>query len=1364
MFSSTGALRTEENCSERGVWFGEPAQGGVLRKIASDDDRPRLESAMPGFKNFPAPSVCVTVLNAVKTGICALACPGGTPQDAGDMRCVAAPLADKAHRKALAVRTAKMLAMAMLFTILFGITGSRQTQAQETVYYLNSGKQAFTIPAWAWKTITNNCGEPELNVPISSQTVWLGCFKESLLMLGLENKGNPASGQLRRLMTRDATQTDGTSGLSLSSGTPYLPFLGNQLVELGWIPNSTSIADVTAAYTTDLRRQSDCSLAEDFVLPTATTPSTAAIGSFTGAQDYLHQLAGLTTKADVFANGCDFQVLGRPGTSGILLLGLTPGGASIAAQLADSGLYSILTDPTADTVKITQLTSSQNTDAGYFSAASLRNNGITDLVETSMTDPANQQKATAVLLGKGDGTFQSPVYYDVSDNGLGLFTIDDVNGDGVPDIVVLTATVTTTGWTVNGVTTLLGKGDGTFTVGPASAVTGVPSDQPVTGDFNGDGKKDLLVGGTVLFGDGHGAFTVGPTNAALASIANYLFPGAVGDLRNSGKLDVAATDEGGSVSIFYGNGDGTFAAGPTYAALPDYMQVTITDIDGDGNPDVVLGTSTGGIYTIGGYDMPLPMYQVLMGRGDGTFVDSQEYPEGGHGQNGVASGDFNGDGKPDLLVFQAGNGTTANSLLMLPGDGKGNLGAQVASPLTVLPTQIVSADMNGDGKPDAVLVGSSQLGGSQLAVLFNQGNGTFAGEQDYSLAASAVSVTTGDFNGDSLPDVAVGESGTGVFVLFGQSNGTLGSPVQVDTSTNPTGLAAGSLTTDGSADLVIADQTTGALHVYLGNADGTFAAKTAPTTGATNLNLAALGDLNNDGKLDLIAYEFVPGSIPNPNVANVYTLLGNGDGTFQAANTLAFPDNDTAAVSLAVADFNDDKNVDVAVGNPEDYTHVLLSNGDGTLTDTVMALGQHPRGIAAADVLNNGYPELLVGQLNPYGQGRLAVFQNSTTWTATTRTPAATTTTLSASAMTIAAGSSITFTATVAPSSGSGIPTGTVTFVDGTTTLGNGTLSSSGVATYSTSSLAVGSHSITAIYGGDPNFSTSTSSAVILTVNATGPTLAPTSTTLQASATTAVSGTSITFTAKVAETSGAGIPTGTVTFDDGSTTLGTGTLSSGTATYTASGLSVGSHSITASYGGDSGNAASASTAVSVAITAATAGDFSISLSPTSGSVAQGASATTTVSIAPTGGFSQQVSFACSGLPQHAACSFSPATVTPSGTNAATTTLTIQTNGSTAALQRLATPGRWSHSGATTALSFLCGAGLVGLSLLRWRRKNGFAYGYFGFALAMILAAGAMVGCGGSGSTSKTQAGTSQITITATAGSVTHSATYSLTVQ
>ena len=178
-------------------------------------------------------------------------------------------------------------------------------------------------------------------------------------------------------------------------------------------------------------------------------------------------------------------------------------------------------------------------------------------------------------------------------------------------------------------------------------------------------------------------------------------------------------------------------------------------------------------------------------------------------------------------------------------------------------------------------------------------------------------------------------------------------------------------------------------------------------------------------------------------------------------------------------------------------------------------------------------------------------------------------------------GQSVTFTATVtANAPGSGVPTGTVTFLDGSTTLGTGTLDGSGIATFSTSGLTVGSHSITTSYGGDTDFTASTSSVITQIVNQDA-----TAAVVLSSNDPSVFGQSVTFTATItANLPGTGIPTGTVTFKDGSAVLGTGILDgSGNATFSTLNLSVGDHSITAVYGGDADFAGGRSPAITQAV-------------------------------------------------------------------------------------------------------------------------------------------------------------------------------------
>jgi hypothetical protein len=186
-----------------------------------------------------------------------------------------------------------------------------------------------------------------------------------------------------------------------------------------------------------------------------------------------------------------------------------------------------------------------------------------------------------------------------------------------------------------------------------------------------------------------------------------------------------------------------------------------------------------------------------------------------------------------------------------------------------------------------------------------------------------------------------------------------------------------------------------------------------------------------------------------------------------------------------------------------------------------------------------------------------------------------TTTTLTTSQNPIPSGQTVSLTATVAKSGGAGTPTGTVTFTDGVTTLGTVPLSGTN-ATLAISTLAVGNHSITVTYNGDANFAASTSAVLVQTV---GP--AATATALASSLNPSEFGKPVTFTATV--TSSGATPTGAVTFNDGGVAIGTTTLAAGIASFTTSSLTVGSHAITASYGGAANFSASTSPTLNQAV-------------------------------------------------------------------------------------------------------------------------------------------------------------------------------------
>jgi subtilase family serine protease len=344
----------------------------------------------------------------------------------------------------------------------------------------------------------------------------------------------------------------------------------------------------------------------------------------------------------------------------------------------------------------------------------------------------------------------------------------------------------------------------------------------------------------------------------------------------------------------------------------------------------------------------------------------------------------------------------------------------------------------------------------------------------------------------------------------------------------------------------------------------------------------------------------------------------------------------------------------------------------------------------------------------------------------------ATTTTLTSSLNPANVGASVTFTATVS-TTGSNPPTGTVTFYNGSTSLGAETLGTVGgaqVATLTTSSLPAGSDSITAVYGGDSNNAGSTSSVLIQVINGDS-----TTTALTSSLNPAGDGVQVTFTAKVT-TTGTHVPTGTVSFENGGVIIpGTnpvtltalnGTQSS--AAITTSTLPVGTDSITAVYSGDANNAGSTSNTVSQVIQAPT---FTFSVEPTApAAVLSGGFTTSTFTLTPGGGtFAQNVTFACNGLPDSTVtCSFSPTQIA-AGAGATQVTLKIQTTGPNSDVQggiRRRADNRSPVLPLALPLAGIVAAGFAGRKF--WRHS---AWAGLGVSLLLL---GLLIACGSSNNT------------------------------
>ena len=302
--------------------------------------------------------------------------------------------------------------------------------------------------------------------------------------------------------------------------------------------------------------------------------------------------------------------------------------------------------------------------------------------------------------------------------------------------------------------------------------------------------------------------------------------------------------------------------------------------------------------------------------------------------NSIAIGDFNNDGITDVAI--AG----ASTVSVLLGNKNGTFQAAVNYTLTASAVAIGAGDFNNDGRPDiAVLTGTGSVG---MNLLLGNGDGTFqTAHSVFFQGLRRLAFVLGDFNKDGDLDVAVANNvGHNISVLLGTGTGSFQAEVNYSTGSTrndaPSSLSLGDVNGDGKLDLVAG--VAGSGKTFLGNGDGTFQSPIAFTSGGLNLSLA---DLNLDGKLDLVE--------TNGFVNALFVQLGNGDGTFQSATSYTVDGQSSSTQAAVVLDLSGDGKPDVAIASPLGEVSVLLGNGDGTLqAPVVYGVGLGPVGLLSA--------------------------------------------------------------------------------------------------------------------------------------------------------------------------------------------------------------------------------------------------------------------------------------------------------------------------------------------------------------------------------------------------------------------------------
>ncbi len=816
------------------------------------------------------------------------------------------------------------------------------------------------------------------------------------------------------------------TGTTSVANPPAANFLGN-----------LTTVSVPSADMMELAQQSDCSLTlrdAPYSLLSGPSFSYTLASSTPGYGTVLHNAAGLTTTAGQFPSGCGDTNVGVTSRK-IVFLGVTTGGVRVYAvhffnaTANQEQVYSVVAK-SDDTFQSFNTLSNPNTqNVVDLATADLNGDGNGDLVAINDPVSGTGNSSVTIFLGNADGSFPAPTHISLPGAFATSAVIDDFNGDGKKDIVVATATAPAGTAATYYVNFMAGVGDGTFQ--PAQTYTETPPTNPgsnpyfglISADLRSSGHKDLITSaGIILFGNGDGTFSQSATLAFPASVATSQWgPNVVAGDFNNDKINDLAVDNGETIQIYLGKGDGTFTFNSSYSTIGNVGYLVAQDIDGDGNLDLYSGTGNNG--SLGGDQYDFNMGYALMGNGDGTFRGA---PSEGFFYTGTNLADLNGDKLLDAVGLNSNESFTSYI-----GDGKGNFTAGatlVVSPIQINGTQYTLngidsysvADINGDGFADLVYLGSNFYGPNfspGIFIALGKGDGSFNAPTfvatppfvpppDVDVNPTISGIQIADLNHDGKQDVAYIYTTTsiktntaylGVAVQLGNGNGTFSTASELtqlysgSTLPNPGAYQLPLITDinkDHYPDLFVlsglsANAQSFTLQSLLGKGDGTFNAPVTVngvTPGGILLGTESapitVADMNNDGSLDIVA---LADDATTQNL-DVVIALGNGDGTFQSPKVTNYSGQYLNGTGLAVADFDGDGNLDVATLSflgPQ-LSGIAFGNGDGTLRTGGTSGSATPAQVfniglggasVALDLDGDGKPDILSGSVEFLNQG-----------------------------------------------------------------------------------------------------------------------------------------------------------------------------------------------------------------------------------------------------------------------------------------------------------------------------------------------------------------------------------------------------------
>jgi hypothetical protein len=602
-----------------------------------------------------------------------------------------------------------------------------------------------------------------------------------------------------------------------------------------------------------------------------------------------------------------------------------------------------------------------------FAAADLTGDGVLDLVVANEGGGGSSPGSVSILRGEGDGTFVLLAQPDPQEPGETLdalpaelgtrdAVIGDVTGSSALDIIAVNSLD-------DSISIYTGQGNGVFAPLRVVEVGAAPQDAALS-DVNGDGRLDLIIA------DGNAdqiEVRLGDTNAMFAQVQTYPVGTAptrlvLADMNGDTRLDVVVSNSrSGDVSVLLARTGGTFEAARSFVSDGEPQVLAVIDMNEDDKLDVVSGTQ--------GSDEG-PSVAILRNRDNGMLHGVEDLKVS-NGPSALATADLDDDAFPDLVV----SGETGE-VGILYGGPAGLSTALVGLSVGGRSLGVLALDLTGDTLPDLAIVDSEN---SRIAVLRNIGERQFATAATFATSPNPNAITSGDFNNDGRPDLAVTALGSDrtcrggaepgmscmqdddceggictapgfASVLLQQSNGQFGPARATPVEETPLGIASLDANCDGRDDLVVANEASNTISILRSSGDGTFTIpQTIPQAQAGQGPIAVVAaDFNRDGVGDFAVSNFVTPL----GLASLRIFTGNCSGPFQLVTQSGQLRPGDQVVSIVARDFTGDQIVDIAVVNQTgNAIRVVTGIGDGRFAFTPQndGVSRMPIAIAAAD-------------------------------------------------------------------------------------------------------------------------------------------------------------------------------------------------------------------------------------------------------------------------------------------------------------------------------------------------------------------------------------------------------------------------------